>query len=217
VWNRNTDKAERLAARVDGAVVPDGGLVDTLAAADVVVCTTGAPKPVLDVDLVARAVARREDLQDRPLVLLDLAVPRNVDAACHDLPGVVVVDVEDVRRVADRGVTGEVVAEARAIVDEEAERFLAWTRAAQVEPTIRAVREHAERVRSAEVERLTAKLGVLDDRQRDAVEALSRGIVNTLLHGPTVRLKSLADQGGAEQHADALRELFDLPDDHELG
>jgi glutamyl-tRNA reductase len=211
VWNRSPDKARRLAERIDGHVVPTRGLVDTLAAADVVVCTTGAPEPVLDRDLVSRALARRLDDQG-PLVLLDLAVPRNVDPACHELPGVIVVDVEDVRRGAETGVTGEVMAQARAIVEDEAERFLTWTRAAQVEPTIRSVRTFAEDVRTSELERLAGKLGGMDERQRDAVEALTRGIVNTLLHGPTVRLKQLADRGGAEHHAEALRELFDLPE-----
>ena len=211
VWNRSHDKARRLAERVGGHVVPTLGLVDTLAAADVVVCTTGAPEPVLDLDLVTRALARRLDSQG-PLVLLDLAVPRNVDPACHELDGVVIVDVEDVRRSAETGVTGEVIAEARAIVEDEAERFLTWTRTAQVEPTIRSVRSFAEDVRTSELERLSGKLSGMDERQRDAVEALTRGIVNTLLHGPTVRLKQLADGGGAEHHAEALRELFDLPE-----
>ncbi len=216
VWNRDGDKARRLAARVDGPtdsrVVADGDLVAAVARADVVVCTTGAPEPVLDVDLVARALARREDLGERPLVLLDLAVPRNVDPACASLPGVRVVDVSDVREVADRGLAGAVLADARVIVDEEAARFAGWTRAAQVEPTIRAVRAHAEQVRGAELDRLATKLGGLDERQREAVEALSRGIVNTLLHAPTVRLKALADADGAELHAQALRDLFDLGD-----
>ena len=217
VWNRSHDRAQRLVARVEdraaGRVVDPDGLVAAVAAADVAVCTTGAAQPVLDVDLVTRAVARREDLADRPLVLLDLAVPRNVDPAVAELPGVEVIDVADVRGVADRGVTGEAIAHARAIVDDEAEQFATWTRTAQVEPAIRAMRQHAESVRTAELERLRSKLDGLADRERDAVEALTRGIVNTLLHDPTVRLKQLADADGAEFHVQALRELFDLPDD----
>ena len=217
VWNRSPDKAQRLISRVgdraDGRVVDPDGLVDAVAAADVAVCTTGAAQPVLDADLVARAIARREDLADRPLVLLDLAVPRNVDPAVADLPGVEVIDVADVREVADRGVTGDAIAAARSIVDDEAEQFATWTRTAQVEPAIRAMREHAESVRAAELERLRTKLGGLGDRQWAAVEALTRGIVNTLLHDPTVRLKQLADADGADFHVQALRELFDLPDD----
>ena len=206
VWNRSYDKAQRLAQRVEGTVVPYDDLATAVAAADVVVCTTGAAEPVLDLDLVADAVAGRT----RPLFLLDLAVPRNVALACQDLPNVELLDVASVRELADRGTTGEVIADARRIVDEEADRFLAWTRSSVVEPTIRDVRAKAERVRQAELDRLSSKLASLDDRQREAVEALTRGIVNTLLHDPTIRLKELADREGTEHHADALRDLFDL-------
>jgi glutamyl-tRNA reductase len=214
VWNRSADKAERLAAKVEGDVVPSGGLTAAVAAADLVVCTTGAPEPVLDTDLVAAALTDRELRQggDAPLVLLDLAMPRNVAAGCAALGGVSVVDIADVRDRADRSVTGDVLAAARAVVDEEADRFGAWVAASEIEPTIRDLRTHAEEVRIAELDRLAGKLAPLDDRQRAAVEALTRGIVNTLLHEPTIRLKSLADGGAAEAHADALRELFGLDD-----
>jgi glutamyl-tRNA reductase len=212
VWNRDGDKARRLADRVRGEVVAGSQLTDAVVDADLVVCTTGAPEPVLDREVVARAVEARGG---RPLVLLDLAMPRNVDPACDDLDGVEVVDIADVRELSHRGVTGEVLAQARAIVDEEAEAFGAWTRAIEVEPTIRAVRTHAERVRRAELDRLAGRLGSLSDRERDTVDALTRGIVNTLLHQPTVRLKELADHGGAEHHANSLRELFDLGDELE--
>ena len=210
VWNRSPDKARRVADRVGGDVVGAGGLDAALAAADLVVCTTGAPEPLLDAEGVARA---RHGRPETPLVLLDLAMPHNVDVACRDLPGVEVVDITDVRELSHRGVTGDVLAEARSIVDEEAAEFLAWTRAIEVEPTIRGVRRRAEQVRRSEFDRLASRLGDLDDRQREAVDALTRGIVNTLLHHPTVRLKELADHGGAEHHANLLRELFDLPED----
>lgn len=214
VWNRSPDKAGRLAERVGGDVVGEGGLSAAVAAADLVVCTTGAPEPVLDADLVGRATARRGPT---PLVLLDLAMPHNVERACRELPGVEVVGIADVRELSHRGITGDVLAEARAIVDEEAADFLAWTRAIEVEPTIRSVRQRAEQVRRDELERLSPRLSTLDERQREVVEALTRGIVNTLLHQPTVRLKELADHGGAEHHANALRELFDLPDEEGPG
>jgi glutamyl-tRNA reductase len=225
VWNRSDDKAHRLASRVDGRVVDDSRLEDAVADADLVVCTTGAPEPVLDLDLVAGAIQARRATADgahhgvsRRLVLLDLAMPRNVDPRCTELPDVSVVDIADVRALADgshaeAGRSGrlvDAVADARRLVEDEADRFLAWTRASEVEPTIRALRETAEQVRAGELERLSSKLSSLDDRQRAAVEALTRGIVNTLLHTPTVRLKELADRDGAELHTDALRELFEL-------
>lgn len=208
VRNRTADKAERLADKVEGEVVPEGGLRDAVAEADLVVCCTGASMPLIDAELVIDAQRHRQG--DHEIVLLDLAMPRNVDHSCDDLDGVTVVDLDTIRAVADPTVTGEVIEAARGIVEEEAAAFHAWTKAVEVEPTIRALREHAHEVRRDELERLSSRLSDLDEKEREAVEALATGIVNTLLHDPTVRLKSLADGGGAEHYALALRELFDL-------
>ncbi len=220
IRNRSPEKADRLAARLGGETVSEGGLRDALAAADLVVCCSGASMPLIDVDLVTEVLRRRAEDADRspgvvdsdtpPLVLLDLAMPRNVEVACGTLPGVTLVDLDAVRAVADTTVTGRTVDAVRDIVEEEAGRFLAWLRSARIEPTIRALRERAEEVRAGELARNAGRLGDLDPRQREAVEALTQGIVNTLLHAPTVRLKGLADKGGAEHYAGALRELFDL-------
>ncbi len=209
VWNRDPDKARRLASRLDAPARAVDTIRDAIDDADLVICTTGAPEPVLDAELVSDVIARRGR---RPLVLLDLAVPRNVDPACANLDEVHVVDVADVRDLADSSLADDVVAQARRIVEEEAERYVAWTRESRVDPTIRGLRTRAEQVRLEETERLRGRLGELDERQRAAVDALTRGIVNTLLHEPTVRLRSLAEGGGGDVQADALRELFDLDD-----
>ncbi len=216
LWNRSTDKADRLAAKLDGRVphAVVGELGAALRDAEVGVCTTGAAEAVIDVDLAQRVLLERAARSvPGSLVMLDLGVPRNVDPACARLPGMVLIDVSDVRELADRGHTGSVLAEAREIVEEEVGRFVAWTRATEVEPTIRAIRTQAEAVRRAELDRLRGRLASLDEQQREAVDALTRGIVNTLLHHPTVRLKELADLGGADPGVDLVRELFDLPED----
>lgn len=220
VRNRSAEKADRLAARLGGETVSEGGLRDALAAADLVVCCSGASMPLIDVDLVTEALRQRAGgagvspvtggSDARPLVLLDLSMPRNIEVACGTVAGVTLVDLDAVRAVADTTVTGPTVDAVRDIVEEEAGRFHAWLRAARIEPTIRALRERAEEVRAGELERLAGRLANLDAREREAVEALTRGIVNTLLHDPTVRLKGLANKGGAEHYAGALRELFDL-------
>lgn len=210
IRNRSAEKADRLAARLGGETVSEGGLGDALVAADLVVCCSGASMPLIDVDLVTDALHERGGSDARPLVLLDLSMPRNVETACGNLPGVTLVDLDAVRAVADTTVTGPTLDAVRDIVEEEAGRFHAWLRAARIEPTIRALRERAEEVRASELGRLAGRLASLDVREREAVEALTRGIVNTLLHDPTVRLKGLADKGGAEHYAVALRELFDL-------
>ncbi|MGH3443545.1 MAG: glutamyl-tRNA reductase [Nitriliruptorales bacterium] len=206
VQNRTRDKAVRLAARVNGDVADDE-LRPTLTAADLVVCCTGAPVPVVGTATVDAAIRERPD---RPLVLVDLGLPRNVDPGCADLAGVTLVDLETIRRVHDSSPNAEVLEAAQEVVDEEAARFSAWMRAVQVEPTVVSLRERAEGVRQAELERLGSRLSSLDPREREVVEALTRGIISTLLHDPTVRLKELADRGGAESYAMALRELFDL-------
>lgn len=210
-WNRTRDKARRLAERVGGEVVGDGDLRDAVADADLVVCTTGAPEPILDVDLVDRALADRLP-GAYPLVLLDLAMPRNVDPAAAELDHVRLIDIARVRQVATTSLASNVVAQARAIVDEEAGRFLSWTRARQVDPIIAALRERAEEIRVSEMERLGSRLSGLDEKQQQAVQTLTRGILNTLLHDPSVRLKELADRDAAEHATHALVELFDLDD-----
>ncbi|MBA2578677.1 MAG: glutamyl-tRNA reductase, partial [Euzebyaceae bacterium] len=169
---------------------------------------TGSPAPVIDAEMVTLAMEHRPD---RPLVLLDLAVPRDVDQACHGVPGVTVLDVDAIRALTDTGTTGVAVAAARALVAQEVGRFAAWARTVRVEPTIASLRARAEQIRRAEMDRVAGRLGSLDDRQREALDALTRGIVNTLLHDPSVRLKALADARGGDLHAAALRELFDLP------
>lgn len=208
VANRTSEKAERLAAKVGGEVVAPGALATGIADADLVLCSTGASTPVVDYDTVRQATGTRAE---RPLVLVDLAVPRDVDAACSGIPGVTVLDIDAIRTVTDIGQTGAEVAKGRALVDAEAQRFAEWSRSVRVEPTIAALRARAETVRVGETERLRGRLSDLDERQRAAVDALTKGIVNTLLHDPTVRLKAEAHRGD-DLHAAALRELFDLPE-----
>jgi glutamyl-tRNA reductase len=208
VRNRSPERSERLAGRVGGTVVGDGELGPALGTVDLVVCCTGASMPILDRELVVAATRSRGARS--PLVLLDLGMPPNVDPACADIDGVQIIDLDDGRAEADQRAELDAVDEARAIIEEEAARFRAWTHAVKVEPTIRALRERGEEVRRTELERLSSRLADLDGRERDAVEALTRGILNTLLHEPTVRLKELADGGGAEHYANALRDLFDL-------
>jgi glutamyl-tRNA reductase len=212
IANRSAEKAHRLAERVEGTVLELGSLDEGLAAADLVLTSTGAPTPVIEQDMVADAMKRRPD---RPLVLVDLAVPRDVDPGCSFVPGVTVLDVDAIRAVTDTGQTGEEITKARELVEDAARKFAAWRRSVQVEPTIAALRARAEEIRAAEIDRLRSRLSDLDDRQVEALDSLTKGIINTLLHQPSVRLKEIADVRGDDTHATALRELFDLPDSTE--
>lgn len=207
VCNRSSDRAQRLAESVGGRALPLERLVEGLSAADLVVTSTGATEPLVTSSGIARAMRERAG---RPMVLLDLAVPRDVDPACRELPGVTVVDVDGVRAAVHHHATGNEIVSARAIVDEETERFRDWMRGVGAEPTVAALRRRAEEVRQAELQRLGGRLADLDDRQRRAVEALTRGILATLLHEPSVRLKELAEGPDGGMHAEVVRDLFDL-------
>ncbi|WP_108667347.1 glutamyl-tRNA reductase [Euzebya rosea] len=207
VANRTVEKAEGLVERIGGTAHGLDALPDLLAAADLAITSTDAAQPVITVHDVRRAMQQRPD---RPLVLVDLAVPRDIDTDVHAIPGVSVVDIESMRSVVAQGPTGDAVRDARRIVGQEADDFLAWCRGVQAGPTISALRQRAEAVRQAELDRLKAKLSGLDDTQRDAVDALTKGILNTLLHEPTVRLKGLVDSPDGERFVRALSHLFDL-------
>lgn len=208
VTNRTQERAERLA--VHGAEpLPMDQIADGLASADVVVASTGSHRPLIDRELLAPIMATRPT---RPLVIIDLAVPRDVAGDVRMLPGVRVLDVDAIAATVDAAPHRREVERASALVAEEVEAFTAWQQVRQVEPTIAALRRRAEAVRSAELRRLAPKLADLDERQRAAVEQVSRGIVNTLLHDPTVRLKALSTRDDARWQAQVVRELFDLDD-----
>src|SRR5581483_10664089 len=182
---------------------------DHLAMADLVLSGTGAPGIVLGREEVGEAVSRRPA---RPLLVVDIAVPRDVDPGVRELQGVTLLDMDDLLAFAEVGISGRQaeVARVRAIVEEETARFSDLSSARTVAPLVAALHEHGESVRAAELARLAARLNDLDEKQRRAVEALSRGIVAKLLHDPTVRLKEEAGTPRGERMADALRTLFGL-------
>ena len=206
VANRTADNAQRLATAVDGVAIGLDQLEVALEKADVVVSSTGATGVVVPLDAVRRAVQARGG---RPIAFLDLALPRDIDAAVRDLRGVTLVDLETLQRVLEDGDAGDVGA-VRAIVHEEVGAFLAWQRASRVAPTVTALRIRAQEVVEAEMLRLDARLPDLDDRTRAELQATVRRVVGTLLHTPTVRVKELAEAPGATSYAEALRELFGL-------
>ena len=207
VANRTVENAERLAAGLEGRGTGLDALPDELVHADVVVTSTGATGLVLTCELVAAAVARRGG---RPLALLDLALPRDVDPSVRDLPGVSLIDLETLQESLAGTEAGAGVEQARAIVTDEVAGFLAGQRAARVAPTVVALRSRADEVVTAELTRLTGRLPSLSDRERVEVEQAVRRVVSTLLHTPTVRVKELTDAPAGLSYNDALRELFGL-------
>ena len=213
VANRSADRAGRLAATVAGSTADLASLAGPLAAADLVISCTGAAGVVITADLVARALRQRPP--GRPLVLLDLALPRDVDPAVASLPGVSVVGLDRLGGASEPQLAGmasreQDVAAVRAIVAEEFATRASAVQAARVAPTVVALRAKAAGVVDAELARLAGRLQPADHRTLSEVERAMRRVVDKLLHAPTVRVKELAGSPGGDSYEDALRVLFDL-------
>ncbi|MCU0268528.1 MAG: glutamyl-tRNA reductase [Acidimicrobiales bacterium] len=209
IANRTWERSIDLAARVGGRAVRLAELNDALAEVDLLLTGTGAHSLMLEHGDLARVMGTRHG---RPLLIVDVAVPRDVDPSAADLPGVTLLDMDDLRAFAEAGQAErrrEVVA-VEAMVADEVERYVAVATAREVAPLISSLHERADAVRRAELERYRGRLGELDDRQAAAVEALTQGIVAKLLHDPTVGLKGAAGSPRGERLAEALRDLFDL-------
>jgi glutamyl-tRNA reductase len=213
VANRGQQRARQLAATVSARWTNLSRLTAEVAAADLVVSCTGAPGLVLTAAMVREALAARTAA--RPLVLLDLALPRDIDPDAGRLPGVAVVGLEDLRNAGSPGLPGalahdEHVAAVRQIVADEFAAHVSAGRAARVAPTVVALRAKAAEVVDAELARLASRLVDLDPRTRDEVARALHRVVDKLLHAPTVRVKELAGSPGADSYEAALRVLFDL-------
>jgi glutamyl-tRNA reductase len=214
VANRTHQHAERLAATVSGTSADLSDLPAQIAAADLVVSCTGSSGQVISAAAVRSAMAARSPA-GRPLVLLDLALPRDVEAAAGQLPGVTVIDLEILGQAGTDGRPGALpheadVAAVRGIVAEEFAAQVSADRAARVAPTVVALRAKAAEVVEAELTRLAGRLADLDARSRREIAQSMRRIADKLLHAPTVRVKELAGSPGADSYELALRVLFDL-------
>ena len=206
VLNRTAANAERLAAEYSATSLPMSALLDELATADLVVSCTGAPEPLVR---LADVVTARGS-SDRPLTVIDLALPHDVDPSVADLPGV---DLVNLTGLADelRGLEASAgVDDVRTIVGQEITAFLAVRRQASVTPTVVALRSMATAVVDAEMGRLAARLPGLDEVTRAEVLQTVRRVADKLLHEPTVRVKELADAEPAVSYTAALAELFRL-------
>lgn len=209
VANRTLSRAEELAARCGGRAIAWSDLDAGLADADVVLAGTGASEVLLEAERVAHIVAGRPD---RPLLIVDIAVPRDVDPAAGAIAGVRLLDMDDLAAFAEAGMTarrGEVPA-AEAIVAAEVDRYMELSSERHVAPLVADLHERAEAIRQGELDRYRRRLGELDESQQRAVEALTRAIVAKVLHDPTVSVKASAGTATGEQLASALRQLFDL-------
>ena len=209
VAGRGTDRATELATRVGGRAIPIERLPQALVAADLVLTSTGATEILISRDEIEVAMQRRFG---RSLLIVDIAVPRDVDPGVADVPGVTLLDMDDLKAFAEHSMDRRrrEVARVRRIISAELERLRTERTAREVAPLVSALRSRGEDVRLAELERFRSKLEGVDPKTAEAIEALTRGIVAKLLHEPTVRVKEAAGSGRGELYADALSALFDL-------
>lgn len=211
IVNRTPHRAQRLADRFGGRAMPYERTHQLLAEADIVISSTDAPHPVVRAATLRAVRARRDD----PICIIDLAVPRDVEPAVADLPGVHLYNVDSLRAVVDHDLAGRAraIEAAEGIVAEAAADFGSWLAARRVAPDVAAFRDRAHRTRLRELGRWQSRLASLEPDERETVAALTRSIVNKLLHTPTVRLKQAAAGPDGEVYRRALRDLFAL-DEH---
>jgi glutamyl-tRNA reductase len=211
IANRTPERAAAVAAELNGEGVPLTELGAALADADVAVCATGSPAPVVTPEMVAKAMRRRPN---RPLVLIDIAVPRNVDPAA-ERENVFLYAIDALQTIVDQSLARRrrEVPRVEEIVREECDRYFGWLRGLDATPVLRELREHFERVRVAEVRK---SLRHFSKDEQDRVERLTRSLVNKLLHLPTTRLKTIEPGSPTGlTRLDTVRELFGLDEEHE--
>lgn len=211
IANRTQSRAEDLAARFGGDVIRLDQVGEALAGYDIVVSCTGSPLPIIGLGMVERALKVR---RHRPMVMVDLAVPRDIEAEVVGLDDVFLYTVDDLAQVVDSGLESRqaAVVEAETIIDERVDGFLHWLDSRDTVPTIRALRSHADALRRAELERALRLLSRGDDPQK-VLEVLSHGLTNKFMHAPTRFLNDAeGDQRG--DSAELVQRIFNLHRDH---
>jgi glutamyl-tRNA reductase len=209
VANRTHEHAVQLAAQFGGQAILFQDLYDTADRADIVISSTGAPHAIFRREHGERFLARRKN---RPMFFIDIAVPRDVDPEMAKLDGLFVYNIDDLQSVVQSNAAGrEREAErARAIIEEEIDKFQARLDTRQVAPTIVSLHEHLETIRQAEVERARGRLGKLSPEQELAIESLTRGIINKVLHTPVRALKSAARGTSGPTFIEVVQKIFNL-------
>ncbi len=211
VANRTPARAQELADRVRGRAVGLDAVPESLAEADLLLTSAGAAGVLVERSDIEVAMARRDG---RALLVVDVAVPRNVDPGVGQVFGVTLLDIDDLKAFAAQSLEQrrQEIGKVRVIITEELDRFRLERSAREVAPLVAAMRARAEELRTGELERFRSRLAGLDAASQETVDALTRGLVNKLLHDPTVRVKRAAGSPQGELYADALAELFALED-----
>jgi len=209
IANRHYDRAIGLAQRFHGGAVRFEELPEQLQSADIVVSATNSPHHIVERDDLVQVMKAREG---RPLLAIDLAVPRDIDPACREVAGVSVHDIDDVQQIVERNASGREAEAKRAepIIEAELDRFERWLASLEVVPTISALRERGDEVVRRVMAENEGRWDELGEADRERLEAMAKAIASRLLHEPTLRMRRSAGNDDAYLYVSALRELFGL-------
>ncbi len=209
VLNRTFETAQKMARRFQGEAVEWDRLLEMLTKADIVIASTGAPNFILTKEMARGVIAARKH---KPIFLVDIAVPRDIDPAIHSIDGMFVYDIDDLQHVADANLEKrrKEAEGAEAIIEEEVEKVMHRLRSLQVAPTIVSLQNRLEAIRRGELERHHAKLGELTPEQEKAVEALTRGMMNKVAHTPIVGMKKMASHPDGLKYVELVKRVFGL-------
>ena len=209
VTNRTQSRAEALAEEFQGRVVGYERFFGELPEVDILLASSAAPHFILTRDQMRGVIGRRKN---RPMFLIDIAVPRNIEPSVNELDNVFLYDIDDLQKVVDTNVNAriEVAVQAEDIIREEVERMMARLKTREIAPTIVSLQEQFEQLRTAEIERVRARLGALTPQQEEAIDAITRGIINKIAHGPISELRRQAADPAGVHLVSMIRKLFRL-------
>jgi glutamyl-tRNA reductase len=209
VTNRTRERAETLAAEVGGRAIDYEYFHDAIPEVDILIASSGASHHIVTHDEMRAVIGKR---RNRPMFLIDIAVPRNIEPSVNELDNVFLYDIDDLGKVVDSNVRGrvETAQQAEEIIREEVDRMMTRLKTREVAPTIVSLQEQLEQWRAGEIERQRGKLGKLTPQQEEAIDAITRGIINKIAHGPITELRKQAGDGGGAHVLGVIRRLFRL-------
>jgi glutamyl-tRNA reductase len=208
VSNRTEARAKEMAQVFDGTIVPYERFAESLPEVDIVITSSAAPHYILTLERMRAVIAKR---RNRPIFLIDIAVPRNIEPEINTLENVFLYDIDDLQRTVETNLKGRLqeAEQAEIIIAEEVEKLMARLQAREIAPAVIALQERFEQIRASEVQRLRGKLGPLTPAQQEAIDALTRGIVNKIAHGPLAEMRA---QAARPDVIEVIRRMFRVGD-----
>jgi len=209
VTNRTYERAQELAVVFQGTPVEYSRFLSLLPEVDIVITSSGAPHYILSKDEMQRVITAR---RNKPMFLIDIAVPRNIEPSVNEVDNIFLYDIDDLQEVVNANLRERIKEAERAeeLVAQEVDRMMARLKVQEVAPTIVSLQEQLEQIRTGEIERVRRKLGPLTEEQENAIESLTRGIVNKIAHGPISELRRHAGLPDGVHIIDAIRQVFHL-------